>query len=65
MRTLRRDLVLGAGLIVFLLAAVWASFFVTSQAVNQLLRQDAEAEGEAWARYLAANVQGPEGDCCR
>ena len=50
MRTLRRDLVLGAGLIVFLLAAVWASFFVTSQAVNQLLRQDAEAEGEAWAR---------------
>ena len=57
MRTLRRDLVLGAGLIVFLLAAVWASFFVTSQAVNQLLRQDAEAEGEAWARYLAANVR--------
>ena len=57
MRTLRRDLVLGAGLIVFLLAAVWAAFLVTSQAVNQLLRQDAEAEGEAWARYLAANVK--------
>ena len=57
MRTIRRDLLLGAGLIVFLLAAVWASFFVTSHAVNQLLHQDAEAEGEAWARYLAANVR--------
>ncbi len=57
MRTLRRDLLLGVGLTVFLLAAVWAAFLVTSHAVNQLLRQDAEAEGEAWARYLAANVK--------
>jgi len=57
MRTIRRDLLLGASLIVFLLAAVWASFLVTSQAVNQLLHQDAEAEGEAWASYLAANIR--------
>ena len=57
MRSLRRDLVLGAGLIAFLFVAVWASFLVTSQAVNRLLRQDAETEGEAWARYLAANVR--------
>ena len=57
MRTLRRDLLLGAGLTVFFVAAVWAAFLVTSHAVNQLLHQDAEAEGEAWARYLAANVK--------
>ncbi|MGH6925117.1 MAG: putative bifunctional diguanylate cyclase/phosphodiesterase [Propylenella sp.] len=57
MRTMRRDLLLAAALIVLLIAAVWASSFVTSRAVNQLLRQDAEAEGEAWARYLAANIR--------
>ena len=57
MRAKRRDLLLGVGLTVFLLAVVWSAVFVTSQAVNQLLRQDAEAEGEAWARYLAANVK--------
>src|SRR6266545_1889597 len=57
MHNLRRDLLLGVGLTLFLIAAVWAAFVVTSQAVNQLLHQDAEAEGEAWARYLAANVK--------
>lgn len=57
MRNLRRDLLLGAGLTLFLVAAVWAAFLVTSHAVNGLLHQDAEAEGEAWARYLAANVK--------
>ncbi len=57
MRTLRRDVVLIAGLVVFLLAAVLAAVSVTSRTVEQLLRQDAQAEGEAWARYLAANVK--------
>lgn len=57
MRILRRDFLLVAGLTVFFLAAVWAAFLVTSNAVNQLLGQDAEAEGEAWARYLVANVK--------
>ena len=57
MRTFRRDVVLAAGLIVFLIAAVWTAVSVTSRAVDQLLHQDAEATGEAWARYLAANVK--------
>ncbi len=56
MRTTPRDILLASGLMVFLIAAVWAAVFVTSRAVNQLLQQDAEATGEAWARYLAANV---------
>jgi diguanylate cyclase (GGDEF)-like protein len=56
MRTLRRDALFAAGLILFLVAAVWAAISVTSRAVNQMLHQDAEASGEAWARYLAANV---------
>ncbi len=46
-----------AGLAVFLVAAVWSAVFVTSRAVEELLRQDAKSEGEAWARYLAANVK--------
>lgn len=57
MRTLRSDLLFGIGVAIFFLAAVWAAFLVTSSAVHGLLRQDAEAEGEAWARYLAANVK--------
>jgi diguanylate cyclase (GGDEF)-like protein len=57
MRTLRSDLIFGIGVAIFFVAAVWAAFIVTSNAVNRLLRQDAEAEGEAWARYLAANVR--------
>jgi diguanylate cyclase (GGDEF)-like protein len=57
MRILRRDILLVAGSALFFLAAVWAAFLVTSHAVNQLLHEDAEAEGEAWARYLAANVK--------
>jgi len=56
MRTLRRDLPLAAGLALFLVLAVWAAVLVTSNAVNELLHQDAETEGESWARYLAANV---------
>jgi diguanylate cyclase (GGDEF)-like protein len=57
MRLLRRDLLILAGLAALLLVAVWAAVFVTSRAVDELLRQDAEATGEAWARYLAANVR--------
>ena len=57
MRILRRDTLLVAGSALFFLAAVWAAFLVTSNAVNLLLHQDAEAAGEAWARYLAANVK--------
>jgi len=57
MPTLRRDFPLVAGLALFLVLAVWAAVLVTSNAVNELLHQDAEAEGESWARYLAANVK--------
>ena len=60
MHILRRDIFLVAGSAFFFLAAVWAAFLVTSHAVNQLLHQDAEAEGEAWAGYLAANVKDLE-----
>jgi diguanylate cyclase (GGDEF)-like protein len=56
MPIIRRDVPLAGGLIVVLLAAVWAAAFVTSRTVNHLLLQDAEVTGEAWARYLAANV---------
>jgi diguanylate cyclase (GGDEF)-like protein len=56
-RIIRRDVLLVAGLIVVLVAAVWGAVFATSRAVDQLLRQDAEAEGEAWTHYLAANVK--------
>jgi diguanylate cyclase (GGDEF)-like protein len=56
MRRFRRDVLLYAGLAAFLVAAVWSTVLVTSRAVEQLLRQDAETEGKAWARYLAANV---------
>jgi diguanylate cyclase (GGDEF)-like protein len=57
MPTLRRDFPLVAGLALFLVVAVWAAVLVTSNAVNGLLHQDAESEGESWARYLAANVK--------
>jgi diguanylate cyclase (GGDEF)-like protein len=52
----RRDLLLAAALVGFLVAAVWAGAMVSSRTVDHLLRNDAEAEGEAWARYLAASV---------
>ncbi len=57
MRIFRRDVLVFAGLAAILLIAVWSAFLVTSGTVEGLLRQDAEAEGEAWARYLAANVK--------
>lgn len=57
MRAIRRDLAIWGALAALLIAAVWGSFLVTSRAVNELLRQDAQTEGEAWARYLAANVK--------
>ncbi len=57
MRIPRRDLVIIAGLAILLVAAVLSAVSVTSRAVEQLLRQDAQAEGETWARYLAANVK--------
>jgi diguanylate cyclase (GGDEF)-like protein len=57
MRIFRRDLLIFAGLAAFLLIAVWSAVVVTSRAVDELLRQDAKTEGEAWARYLAANVR--------
>ncbi len=57
MRIPRRDLLVIAGLALLLLAAIVSAVSVTSRAVEQLLRQDAETEGEAWARYLAANVK--------
>jgi diguanylate cyclase (GGDEF)-like protein len=50
----------GLALIGFLLAAIWAGIFVSSRTVNELLAQDAKAEGEAWTRYLAANVRDLE-----
>jgi diguanylate cyclase (GGDEF)-like protein len=56
----RRDLLLGAALLLFLALAVWAAAAVTSRTVNQLLHLDAAAEGEAWARYLAASVEDLE-----
>ena len=33
---------------------------MASYTVNQLLYQDAESEGESWARYLASNVKDLE-----
>jgi diguanylate cyclase (GGDEF)-like protein len=56
MAAIRRDLLLAIGLMGLLFLAVWAVVLVATGTVNQLLRQDAEAAGEAWARYLAANV---------
>ncbi len=57
MRIFRRDVLVFAGLAALLLFAVWSAALVTSHTVEELLRQDAEAEGESWAHYLAANVK--------
>ena len=62
MSATRRDILLGIGLVAFLVSAVWAAVFVTSRTVNAMLHQDAAATGEAWARYLAANVEGSRRD---
>jgi diguanylate cyclase (GGDEF)-like protein len=60
MSATRRDLLLGIGLIAFLVVALWGAVFVASYTVNQLLYQDAEGEGESWAHYLATNVKDLE-----
>ncbi|MYZ47503.1 putative bifunctional diguanylate cyclase/phosphodiesterase [Propylenella binzhouense] len=56
MRSLGRDLYLGVGLIGCLMAAVWGAIEVTSRTVENLLVEDARAEGRSWAQYLAGNI---------
>ncbi|MGQ7793127.1 putative bifunctional diguanylate cyclase/phosphodiesterase [Faunimonas sp. B44] len=57
MRASRGDLLLAAGLVASLIVAVAAAVTVTAYTIDRLLAQDARAEGESWARYLADNVQ--------